>query len=131
MTSAPPSLDVHLVVGSGFCAPLRGIYRPCLSVDDGIVHAILYVRALVPGAVESDVIGLVLSEQQWDLALAIEVIIVQRQVGMVRVDYAESWALVRVQDRLRVAIRPGPSVAEPQGRQYVQQGPPQAPDCGY
>jgi hypothetical protein len=91
-------------------------------VDDGIVHAIFYVGALVPRAAESDIVGVVLGEQQWDLALAIEVIIVQQQVGMVRVDYAVPQALVSVQERLRVAIRPGPSVAEPQGRQHVQHG---------
>ena len=40
---------------------------------------------------------------------------------MVRVDHAVSHPLDRLQDRLRAAIRPGPGIAEPQGRQHVQQ----------
>src|SRR5262245_39356142 len=94
-------------------------------MDDDIVDAILHVGALIRGAKEPGLVGFVLSEQQRDPTLAIEGIVFERfleqGVGMVRVDHPVSHTLDRLQDRLRAAIRPGPGITEPQGRQHVQQ----------
>src|SRR5215475_8288492 len=99
-------------MGRGFRALMRRIHRIPLPVHDGVVDAVLYVWARIRGTEEPGGVALILGEQQWDRALAEEVVVVQglleKRVGVVRVDHPIPCALAGLEDWLGAAVRPGP-----------------------
>ena len=102
-------------VFSGFTAAF-------LAVDDVVVDAVLDVRGAVGDAEDALGVGLVLGEQQRDIALAVEVALAQLGDRRPATTLAAACPATCWSDRPVGAAVPGPLVAEPERRQDVQLG---------
>ena len=69
-------------------------------------------------------VGFILCKQQGNIAVAVEIVVVQRllklRLGMMSMDDAMSFILNFLQDWFRTTIAPRPSITEPESRQDVQ-----------
>src|SRR5215471_18156734 len=68
-----PCTHSDLIMGGSFGAGVRRVDRLLLSVHDGVVDAVFDVRIGVGRAKEPRVVGLVLGEEQRDVALTVQV----------------------------------------------------------
>lgn len=113
-------------MGAGLGSDLPRVDRSGLAVDQIPVEGVLDPGGSIGRAVEALGIGLVFREKQVAVAFATKD--VGRQVRLVRAgdrtgqDGPVLVPRLGAQLRLRAAVRPGPGIAEPEGRQQVEAG---------
>src|SRR5215831_19814750 len=112
-----PGTDAQLVMRGGFCPGVVWVDRALPVCHHAVVDPVLDIGCGIGATEETLVVRLVFGEQQDRTSLAMEEIVAENRVargdggGAVLRGVPQRW--------FRLLRPPGPEVAEPQGRQYM------------
>ena len=108
-------------MGRGFGAGLIRVHSLCLAENDAVVDAVLDVRRSVGNSKNALRVGLVLREQERNIAVAVKIELAQFRVF--RGDDLEGPETINLNERRPVAAgKPRPEIAIPERRQHIQFG---------